>query len=160
VCAAAMASPARTTIEFDSCGGVVPAHETGVLQQDAVCRYRCSNDRSIVCEPGGDPCPGFADCTPDFFTLGPDARLELNGHRTSLASEAVGVRCDRGNANATCSVIGPGSIVGGKGTGIFGGSANVVVENVVIRATDYSILTHAGSPRPSSSFDPTFDPTL
>ena len=127
-------------VEFTACGGAVPPHQTGALRKDVVCVYRCSNDPSRVCDGYEDElnCPDH--CLPERFTLGDGAKLELRGHSIKFAYESSAVGCE-GGAGGTCSVVGPGSIVGGKGAGVSGGAADVLVENLSIVFTNAAVYT-------------------
>lgn len=138
LCCAAIATRARAEIPFSSCGGTIPSHETGVLQNDVVCQYRCANDPSFVCAGDDDDgCDTF--CKADRFTLKRGARLDLNGHHIAFAYQASAVGCLDDHPGGRCTIVGPGAIDGGKGTGMWANGMDMVVQNVAITFTDSAI---------------------
>jgi hypothetical protein len=136
-----VAGPAwAATIDVSACGTTVPPGATGVLTADLQCEYRCTNDPPTVCDPNeDDPCPG-GSCQAQVIALGRGATLDLGGHTIFFAYQAHAVDCGTGD-QGSCTVVGPGSIVGGKGTGIEGGSRDVRAANLFINNTDSAIRT-------------------
>jgi hypothetical protein len=137
------ASVAGAAMQLTTCGATIPPGETGVLQNDVTCEYRCSLDPTILCREDESLC-GHGACTPERFILARGATLDLNGHTILDAYQASGVWCGASiNDNqGYCVVKGPGMVLGGKGTGIDGGGMDVVVQNVTIGNTDTAIFTH------------------
>ena len=137
------ASVAGAAMQLTTCGATIPPGETGVLQNDVTCEYRCSLDPTILCREDESLC-GHGACRPERFILARGATLDLNGHTIRDAYQASGVWCGTSiNDNqGYCVVKGPGMVLGGKGTGISGGGMDVVVQNVTIGNTDTAIFTH------------------
>jgi hypothetical protein len=138
------ASRGEATMQLTSCGGTIPANEKGVLQNDVVCGFHCSNDRSISCSFEDDPtCLGHGICEPDIFVLAHGAILKLNGHTIDFAYQSSAASCglSQHDTQGRCIIKGPGTIQGGKGTGIISRGMNVVVKNLTISFTDAAIVT-------------------
>ncbi len=110
----AVVCEAGAVVPITTCDVVVPAGETGVLQNDLDCEYRCSNDRSMLCDYDADRyCPEGGVCMIDGLILERDAVLDLNGHRVSGAYHTWAVTCDAPKESpGRCVVRGPGTIVG------------------------------------------------
>lgn len=107
VCEAGAAVPITT------CDAVVPPGETGILQNDLDCEYRCSGDRSMLCDFDTNRCPEGSVCMVDGLILERDAVLDLNGHRVSGAYHTWAVYCDAPKESpGRCVVRGPGTIFG------------------------------------------------
>lgn len=127
------------------CGGTILADGKGVLQNDVTCHRRCSNDRSTICDDlsDGDPCGKRKGlCEADQFVLEHGATLDLNGHVIEFAYQRAGAICGTSSdERGRCIVKGPGTIQGGKGSGIVGRSMDVIVKNITISFTDAAIST-------------------
>jgi hypothetical protein len=134
------AGPAAAAVEVSQCGVTVPPGEKGVLQNDIVCENRCSNDPSILCYDDDELCPGLGLCLAETIVLGPGSRLDLDGHQILMAYQGVGVRCGEASDVGSCTIVGPGNIIGGKGTGVLSPSMDLKVKNVIIDNTDDAIL--------------------
>ncbi|MBY0276846.1 hypothetical protein K2Z84_16025 [Candidatus Binatia bacterium] len=109
----AAACEAGAVVPITTCDAVVPPGETGVLQNDLDCEYRCSGDRSMLCDyDAGIYCPEGSVCTIDGLILERDAVLDLNGHRVSGAYRTWAVICDAPKESpGRCVVRGPGTIL-------------------------------------------------
>jgi hypothetical protein len=91
------ASTGRAVVPITSCDQKVLAGETGVLQNDVVCDFRCTEDRSIVCGfDDRDTCVGKGACSAETLVLRQRGVLDLNGTRcppptrTTPSSASVG----------------------------------------------------------------------
>ena len=134
---------ANAWIDVTSCGTHIPPLEIGVLRADLTCGFRCSDDPSVACLSDGD-CPSRADntCLGEHITLGRGARLELSGHVLTMAYHDYGVACDAPDTGyGSCTVRGPGTILGGKGTGVFSRAMSVRVVDVAIENTDAAVVS-------------------
>jgi hypothetical protein len=139
-----LASRGEAAMQLTTCGGTIPANEKGVLQNDVVCGFHCYNDRSISCSFEDDPvCLGHGICEPDVFVLAQGAVLKLNGHTIDFAYQSSAASCglSQHDTQGRCIIKGPGTIQGGKGTGITSRGMNVVVKNLTISFTDAAIVT-------------------
>jgi hypothetical protein len=89
-----------------------------------------------------DDCPDLGTCSGGRLVLGRGARLELRGHAIGIAYQGTGVTC--GNtveARGRCTIVGPGRILGGKGTGVFGAAMTVELVDLSIENTDTAVRT-------------------
>lgn len=133
----------RAVVPITSCGQKVPAGETGVLQNDVECDYRCTGDRSIVCGfDGNGRCGDKGYCAAEDVTLKRDAVLDLNGHTVSAAYQNYAVICLQGASSGRCVVRGPGTLSGGH-VGILSTGPDVLVDRVTIDA-DYDTVVTPG----------------
>jgi hypothetical protein len=112
-----------------SCGMQISRGDPGVLQGDLDCTG----------EPG-----------PSAVTLGPGARLLLNGHRITGA-RVHDVSCEAAVPARTCVIEGPGELTGSR-YGLFT-SERARVENVVIHGNDVGIYSSYGDVSHASRLD-------
>lgn len=134
-----LASPAiaQAVVPITSCGQKVPAGETGVLQNDLICNYRCTGDGSICDLDDSHHCEGRGACEEEILTLKRDAVLELNGHRVFAASWVL---CPRGALpGGRCVVRGPGTISGR--IGVLGDGPDILVVDATIDAEWLAVKT-------------------
>ena len=133
---------AAEPIEIAECGSRIPSGQRGVLVASLECDYRCVLDPSRICDPHiGQSCSASGgECREQNTVLESGASLRMNGHTISFAYEGTAIRC-AGDEGGSCSIVGPGAILGGKGTAIGGGSLNVYVRNLAIENTNDAIWT-------------------
>jgi hypothetical protein len=113
-----------------------------MLTADMKCEAHCADHPEIDCEGyGEEACPGSNACIEQQIALGRGARLDLGGHALRHAYEGTAVICGTPGERGTCTIVGPGSIIGGKGTGISGGTMDVVARNLTIDFTDTAVGT-------------------
>lgn len=132
-------------IPITTCGVTIPAGAVGVLQNDVTCRHRCVADPSVECRYGDEEgvCDGLRGCEPEVLLLRHGARLEMNGHTVQVAYQNVGASCTGSpSGGGRCTVVGPGTFYGEKGTAVAGWDAtDLVLENVTIGRCDSAIFT-------------------
>jgi hypothetical protein len=108
-----VAHPARA-LDITACGQVVPAGDVGVLQADLDCGgswASCFGDAALACAQN----PACTDTGCGGFLLRDQATLQMNGHTVANGVVVCPYKISR-----TCSVVGPGSVVGGYGVAAFG----------------------------------------
>lgn len=140
----AVVCEAGAVVPITTCDAVVPPGETGVLQNDLDCEYRCSGDRSMLCDYDSDRnCPEGSVCMIDGLILERDAVLDLNGHTVSGAYHTWAVYCDAPKESpGRCSVRGPGTILGDT-RAIYSLGPDVFVRDVDLLA-DYRAVSSKG----------------
>jgi hypothetical protein len=131
---------AHAAMDVTQCGVAVPPRETAVLRNTIVCENRCSNDPSILCHNDDELCPDFGRCLAETITLGPGSRLELGGFQILMAYQGSGVVCGDLSDRGRCTIVGPGDIVGGKGTGVLSPAMDLRLKSVVIDNTDDAVV--------------------
>jgi hypothetical protein len=138
----AIPAAAAETIQITECGVTIPRGQRGRLVADLKCDYRCNSDPSQVCDPyDGQACStSGGECREQNTVLESGASLQMNGHTIFFAYQGVGIRCV-GDQGGSCRITGPGVIIGGKGSAIWGGSLNVYVRDLAIENTDDAIWT-------------------
>lgn len=121
------------------CGITISAGKTGTIVKDVTCGYHCVADPTTSCvveNLGDDPtCPISADqsCAPDAITLEKNATLDLNGFRfTPAYQEATGIVCAPGR-RGRCTIVGPGSIFGGKQPSIEANDMDLVLKDLTVQ---------------------------
>lgn len=132
----------HAVVPIASCGQKVPAGETGVLQNDIQCDYRCAGDGSICDYDANIGCGENGPCEAENITLKADAVLDLNGHSVSSAYHTYAVLCPRGASSGRCVVRGPGRVFGYH-AGILSTGPDVLVDRVAIDA-DYDTVVTPG----------------
>lgn len=133
---------AASGIDITACGVTIPAHGKGVLTADVQCEGRCAADPSIICDPNDEAtCPDQGSCIRRHITLGRGARLDLGGHVLRHTYQGTAVVCGGPGERGRCTIVGPGSIIGGKGTGISAGAMDVEVRDLTIDNTDTAVMT-------------------
>lgn len=130
-------------IPITACGGTIPAGQKGVLQNDVTCENRCTSDPNVLCSPGDDDgvC-GDGVCRADVFKLEAGAGLDLAGHTITMALHGDGAVCvGPAGPRGRCTITGPGTFAGSKGTAVASQSADLVVRDVTIDRCDAAIST-------------------
>lgn len=138
----AMPAASAETIEISECGVRIPSGQRGLLVADLECDYRCVLDPSQICDPySSKACSASGgECREQNTVLESGASLQMNGHTIFFAYQGTAIIC-LGDEGGSCRITGPGVILGGKGTAIFGGWVNVYVRNLAIDNTDDAIWT-------------------
>lgn len=134
-------SASAATMDITECDVTVPAGVKAVLQNDVFCEEYCNTDPSIDCRGGDDElCGPTGTCVMQNVTMGPGSKLDLNGHSIRPAYRGVGVECGVPGDRGTCTIVGPGSIAGQKGTGVASASLDIKMRSVTIDNTDRAVV--------------------
>jgi hypothetical protein len=130
-------------VDVTTCGQLVPAGETGVLQNDLACSptlgcYECRPNMN--CFPTGAACTVDADCTtPDAhcaalpaIAIDVGGTLDMNGHAVA-ASDGVAVLCRPKGRCTVTSTTGRGDI-SGSSVGILMKAGKLTASHVDVHA--------------------------
>jgi hypothetical protein len=141
----ALAATTGAAFPITTCDTTIPTSQRGVLQADLDCHQVCSADPATSCDgldPGDACAPGKGVCRASRLVVEHGGTLDLDGHVVNFVYQGAGALCGTSSAErGRCTIEGPGTLQGGKGTGIAGRSMDVIVRNVTISFTDGAITT-------------------